>query len=150
MSHVVSSAVIITDLACLKAAVKKMKGLHWREGQKTFKWYGRWVNDYDAADSAYKLGIDPKDYGKCEHAIAVDGSNYEIGLMKRKDGKGYSIVWDFYGTGRHINAVVGDGAEKLLVEYQKEFISRFANTEGLNVTMEETSEEITMELELGV
>ena len=149
MSHIVSSKVVIADLACLKQAIQKFQALRWID-KKTYSWYGTFMNDYHGDDAAYKDGVDPKDYGKCEAALHVDGSDYEIGIMKRKDGKGYAIVWDFYGTGREINKVVGDGAEKLLVEYQKEFISRFANTEGLNLTMEETGEEITMELELGV
>lgn len=153
MSHVRTSPVCIQPdpfaIACLKAAVGKIKGLHWKENQKTFKWYGSWVNDYDQADAAYKLGIDTKDYGKCEHAISVDGSGYEIGLMKRKDGKGYSIVWDFFGTGRHIEEVIGKGAEKLLVAFDKEYVTRFANMENMNLTWnEETKDEALFEMEV--
>lgn len=98
------------------------------EGKKKYAWFGKWVGDYSKEDAAYKLGIDPEDYGKCEHAIRVEGSSYEIGVMKRKDGNGYSLVWDFFATGRNINKVIGDGAEKLMTEYSREFINQFANT----------------------
>lgn len=148
MSHVVSSAVIVTDLVALKAAVSKIKGLHWQENQHTYNWYGKWVGDYNQADAAFKLGIKPEDYGKCEHAIKVDGSDYEIGVMKRTDGTGYAITWDFWGTGRRINEVIGDGAEKLMVAYQQAFIQQFAQHEGMNMTTSENADEITVELEL--
>ena len=149
MSHVVASGVIITDIDCLRAAVAKVMGLHWKENQKTWKWYGKWVNDYSAADAAYKLGIDTKDYGKCEHAISVNGSGYEIGIMKRKDGKGYSLVFDFFGVnGRNIQKVVGDGCEKLMVEYQREYVTRFANLENMNINWEESKGEVLFEMEV--
>lgn len=147
MSHVVTSPVIITSLACLKRAVASFGKLHWCEGQKTHRWYGRWVKDYHMDDAAYKLGIDPKTYGKCEHAIRVDGSNYDIGVVKRKDGKGYSLVWDFFGTGRQINEVIGDGAEHLLVAYQKEYLQQFAEEQGLTFSMEVSGEEMNIEME---
>jgi len=149
MSHVVASGVIITDIDCLKAAVAKVMGLHWKENQKTWKWYGKWVNDYSAADAAYKLGIETKDYGKCEHAIKVDGSSYEIGVMKRKDGKGYSLVFDFFGgNGHRIQDVVGTGCEKLMVEYQREYVTKFANLENMNMNWEETKDEVLFEMEV--
>lgn len=149
MSHVVASGVIITDIDCLKAAVARVPGLHWKENQKTWAWYGKWVGDYDAADAAYKLGIDTKDYGKCEHAIKVDGSNYEIGVMKRKDGKGYSLVFDFFGSnGKKIQQMVGDGCEKLMVEYQRAYVTRFANLENMNMTWKETKDEVLFEMEV--
>lgn len=138
----------ITDLEALKQAVLKIKGLCWKEGQQTYKWYGRFVNDYHGGDAAYKNGIDPKKYGTCDHAITVEGSGYEIGIMKRTDGKGWSPVWDFFGTGRKINEVVGDGAEKLMVEYQREYVTRFANLENMNINWEETKGEALFEIEV--
>ncbi len=45
--------------------------------------------------SAYKLGIDPQEYGTSDHAIRVAGVHYEIGVVKRTDGKGWSLVWEF-------------------------------------------------------
>jgi hypothetical protein len=147
LSHVVCSPVIITDLDCLWEALKafpKIKVLH----QDTYHWYGSWVKDYHQPDAAYKNGIDPKDYGKCAFALHMEGVTYEAGVCKRRDGKGYSIVWDFYSDGRTLSTYLGKGAEKLMVEYQKQFIKKHAHAEGLTFTMEENADEVTIEMEL--
>lgn len=140
MSHVVAGTLVFTDLECLKRALKKFPKLHWMEGQKKYAWYGKWVNDYSQADAAYKNGIDTEDYGKCEHAIRMDGAQYEIGVCKRKDGSGYSLVWDFYGSGKNISNYVGDGAEKLMVEYSQEYASEFSQNNGFMINKEEDEE----------
>lgn len=117
MSHVVSFAIEITDIDAAKKACAEL-GLVFKEGQKSYKWYGRWVNDYDAADAAYKFGIDPKDYGKCDHAIQVPGSNYEIGLIRNPATGGYKVIFDFYGqNGKIIQAAIGQNGEKLIQYY---------------------------------
>lgn len=140
MSHVEASKAKPTDLDILREATALFPQLHWKENQKTYEWYRQWMNDYHGEHAAYKQGIDPKDYGKCEHAISVDGSAYEIGVCKRKDGQGYSLVWDFYGTGRNINKVIGDGAEKLMVEYQRLLCAKYATMAGC-VTVETQDDE---------
>jgi hypothetical protein len=101
MSHVTTIDLHITDLDSLAKACERL-GLELVTGQKTFKWYGQWVGDYRGQDAAFNQGIDTKDYGKCEHAIRVKGNKqaYEIGLVKRTDGKaGYRLVWDHYAGG---------------------------------------------------
>jgi hypothetical protein len=146
MSHVVSAQVICTDLDCLRAAVAKFPKLRWMEGKKTYNWYGSWVNDYSRDDAAYKNGIDTSDYGKCEHAIKMDGVEYEIGVMKRKDGAGYSLVWDFFSDGARISEYVGKGAENLMTEYSREFVNQFAAAEGYMMNTSEDETYITMEM----
>ena len=149
MSHVVSpSAVIITDLECFWEALKAFPKLKARKDQRTYHWYGRWMRDYNSGDAAYKNGIDPKDYGKCEHALHMDGVTYEAGICKRKDGKGYSVVWDFYSDGKCISDYIGEGAEKLMVEYQKCFMRKHATTEGLTFEVSETEDEMLIEMEV--
>jgi hypothetical protein len=140
MSHVVSSAVVITDLECLKVALKKFPQLRWREGQTNHAWYGSWQDDYSQQDAAYKNGIPPKDYGKCEHAIHMDGVDYEIGVVKRRDGEGYSLVWDFFGSGKKISKCIGDSAEKLMIEYQSHYIRQFADANGMMLDQSTDSE----------
>lgn len=89
-----------------------------KPGQKTHAWFGRWVNDYAKEDAAYKLGIKPEDYGKCEHAISVPGSSYEIGLYNNPKGEGYIPVFDFFGTGQEISRQLGgNDAPKLRQHY---------------------------------
>jgi len=117
MSHVISVNVVIADLAALERACKEL-GLQFLKNQKTHRWYGRWVNDYNRADAAYiQSGIKPEDYGKCEHAIGVPGSGYDIGVYKNPKGTGYVLAFDNYGTGKFIVNRLGSGLEKLKQSY---------------------------------
>ena len=121
MSHVAKIDVVIKDLEALQAACEAL-GLEFVQGQKTFKWYGRWVNDYSAEDAAYHSGIKPEDYGKCEHAIRIPGNSsaYEIGVVRNPNGEGYSLVYDFYNGGFGMSDKVGGKkCEKLVGEYGK-------------------------------
>lgn len=76
MSHIQTIEVEIKDLQALKNACKRL-GLEWKQDQKTFKWYG----------------VNPE---KCDHAISVPGANYEIGVLKNGDRKGYTLQVDYY------------------------------------------------------
>lgn len=119
MSHVATCDLFITDLTSLAQACDEL-GLELMLGQTNYRWFGTWVKDYHGADAAYKNGIDPKDYGKCVHAIRLKGStnSYEIGLVNRADGKpGYQLIWDFYGSGRNISQAIGQGGERLKDHY---------------------------------
>ena len=148
MSHVVSSPVIITNIECLKRALAKFPKLKFIEGAKTYEWWGRWENDYAKEDAAYKLGIDPSQYGKCEHKLHMDGVEYEIGICKRKDGQGWSPVWDFVSDGYKLSAYIGDGAEKLMSEYSRQFVLMHAEQEGLSCSQQETEDSIVLEMEV--
>lgn len=75
MSHIQTIEVNITDLQALKNTCKKL-GLEFKQGQNSFKWY---------------RGTD-----KCDHAISVPGANYEIGVLKNGDRKGYTLQVDYY------------------------------------------------------
>lgn len=148
MSHVVSSEVVCTDLEILKRAVATFPELEWREGQKKYTWYGAWVQDYHKDDAAYKRGIDPKDYGKCESAIHMDGVHYEIGVCKRNDGAGYSLVWDFVGDGRKLSECIGKNAEKLMSKYSEMYCEQYALNAGYIPHTTEDDEFIRVEMEL--
>jgi hypothetical protein len=76
MSHIQTIEVEITDLQALKSACKRL-GLEWKQDQKTFKWY--------------QPRPEP-----CDHAISVPGANYEIGVLKNGDRKGYTLQVDYY------------------------------------------------------
>lgn len=99
-------------------------------GQKTFKWVGEWYNDYHAQDAAYKAGIDPKDYGKCEHVIRFkrdmhqdevwaahpDRAPNEIGLVRLPNGM-LAPVFDFYGNrGGDLKRIMGGPAAPKLTQ----------------------------------
>jgi len=86
MSHVTVIEFEIRDLECLRQACTEL-GLEFREGQKTFRWFGVHVGDYKVPD-----GFAVQDMGKCDHAIGLPGNGpskkaYEIGVVRRRDGK---------------------------------------------------------------
>lgn len=119
MSHVATIDIEIKDLAALQAACTEI-GMEFHEGQKEFKWYGRWVGDYNGRDAAFNSGIDPKDYGKCTHALSVPGNKnaYEIGVIAQKDGS-FKLAWDFFAGGYGLQKVVGEKCGKLVQSYAK-------------------------------
>ena len=75
------------DVKALKQMCKDM-GWEWREGQRTFNWYGTHVGDYPIPQ-----GFTKADMGRCEHAIHIPGASYELGYSKGK------LLWDFYSPG---------------------------------------------------
>lgn len=105
-------------------------------GKKTYKWYGRWVNDYNNADAAYKQGLNTDEYGKCEHVIKAKGQQggYEIGLVKNPNGAGLVPVLDFYGPGAALRDLVGDKGQHLGTAYNKAAIKQQAKLEGYTLT----------------
>jgi len=126
MSHVETIELQVKDLEALKAACKE-NGWTFLEGQKTFKWYGRWVNDFHGETAAYKHGIKPEDYGKCDHAISVPGASYEIGLVKK--GSAYQVVFDAWGGGG-LPKKIGSGAEKLKQSYALAVVQKQCKRKG--------------------
>ena len=117
MSHVVAIDLVIKSIEALKRTCKELN-LTFKEGQKTYRWYNNWVNDYHAADAAYQKGIKPEDYGKCEHAVEVPGSNYDIGIVTNPKGEGYIPIFDFWGTGGQVvNSLGGKDLPKLRQVY---------------------------------
>jgi hypothetical protein len=55
------------------------------------------VNDYHGQDAAYHHGINPDNYGSCDHAVRVPGADYEVGVVPTPDG--YKFVWDSWESG---------------------------------------------------
>lgn len=134
MSHVSCIDVVIKDLDSLQSTAKEL-GLEFIENQKTYMWFGKWVKDYHSADAAYKHGIDPNNYGKCEHVLKIKGDNtaYEIGVVKKADGT-YSLIWDFWGPqGDKLRKIIGNKGEKLLQGYSKEVAVKQLAKKGFKV-----------------
>lgn len=100
----------ITDIEALSAACQEL-GLQLNLGQKNWRWYGKWMNDYHGDAAGYKHGVKPEEYGKCaDHVITIPGNNrcYEIGVIKRRDGQpGYMLLYDFYSGGYGMSEKVG-------------------------------------------
>lgn len=142
--HMVKVKCRVKNLEALRRACNKL-GWALKENQKTFKWYGKWVNDYHDEDAAYKQGINTEDYGKCEHAIQVPGAEkgYEIGILA--DG---SITYDFYDKGL-MEAVGGKEAPKLAQVYQTEATKLKAESLGYEWS-EEILQDGTVKVEVEV
>lgn len=132
MSHVVSIKTELRDLEAVKAACKEL-GLTFHEGQKTIRWYGRWMNDYDGEDAAFKLGIKPEQYGNCDHAIELPGCRYDIGLLRNPATGGYKLYFDYFGEGQKIQAALGDNGQKLLQYYAANKATAEARKKGYTV-----------------
>lgn len=144
MSHVADVELQITDLEALDAACQRL-GLDLRRGQRTHAWWGRFLNDWsDASRAAVHKGRDPKTFGKCDHAIGVKGAtprnggggNWEIGLVKRADGKGYDAVYDAYAGGGGLEKVAGKDLRQLKQEYGAEVAMRKLKAQRYNVRRE--------------
>lgn len=136
MSHVATIEIEVKDLDALAEAAKAC-GLVLNRGQKTYRWYGRWVNDYSAADAAYRHDIKPEDYGKCEHAISVPGNAkaYEIGVVRKANGS-FGLVWDFFAGGHGLMekcSIDGKAAGKLVQEYSTAVAVKKAKQQGFAV-----------------
>ncbi len=111
MSHVAAIDLFVTDLDALERACKQL-GLVLKRGQKTYTWYGVWMDDFNEERAAAMKAYDPKEFGKCAHAIQREGhrpGDYEIGLVKNPNGDGWSTVFDDYGSGHYFAAKLGGG-----------------------------------------
>lgn len=108
MSHIDIIKCEVTDLTDLAAAVQRLGG-ELILGQKTYRWYGRFMGDYPLPE-----GLTQKDLGKCTHAIRFQNATYEVGVLE-KDGK-YQLLWDFWEDGG-LEKVIGPAAWKLEQSY---------------------------------
>lgn len=134
MSHVanIMTKGIAFDLDIIKELCIR-QGWQFMEGQKTFRWYGRFMGDAPVAE-----GMSVKDYGKCNHAIRIPGCNYEIGLRQTYDGK-WNVVADFWRSGG-LSKFLGDQGEIFSQLYNMTNDIMWAESKGY--TWEEVESEI--------
>lgn len=114
MSHVVKVELLVKDLDALAVAANKC-GCELVRNQKTYKWYGRFMGDYQMPE-----GMTENDLGKCDHAIRVKGAashTYEVGVIKNKNSEGYSLFYDFFQGGYGLEEKVGKQMGLLKQEY---------------------------------
>jgi hypothetical protein len=137
MSHVAALAKFVKDLDAIDDWCKTTNGnCTLVRGQKTYGWWGRSVGDYPLPK-----GMKKEDLGKCDHAIKVKGTTWEIGLCKvgmvknevtgiMEDG-GYRLAYDFYGSsGRPLQEAIGKDGEKFLQGYGIALAHRTAAQQG--------------------
>ena len=142
MSHVTAGLTEVSDLAVLKSVALAM-GFTWKD-QKTYRFYGEFLDDWGNANehlTARARGIDPSEYGKCDACLSLPGCGYDIGITKNKDGETWRLVWDTWSShGLMLSSKVGDNAEKIMTEYNREVCRRHAEVQGMTY-MEETNQD---------
>ena len=142
MSHVVDMQCEVKDLDCLAKAAKRI-GLELVKDQKHYKWYGESVGDYPLP-----AGFTEADLGNCDHALRIPGDHdaYEIGVVKRKDGRpGFTLIWDFFAQEKTLIPRVGQDGGLLKQAYAREVARKQLIREGYRVT-ETTDEQGTVHL----
>lgn len=131
MSHVADVEIKVRDLDALESAVKRLGG-ELKRGQKTHRWYGRFMNDWRDERAAVNRR-DPKTFGKCDHAIVFPTAGYDIGLVQNEDGT-YDAVYDNWGPGQELERICGAGLPKLKDEYAAAVTTRVMARKGFRVT----------------
>lgn len=141
MSHIASVKLQIRDLQALVRACKDL-GLEFKEGQQTFRWYGRWLNDYNSPEAAVSNGFDPKKFGQCQHAIGIAGNEgaYEVGVVENPNGPGYVLLYDNWQQGRGLEAKIGAGAGLLKQAYATQVARQEVARLGYRVRQQTTSD----------
>jgi len=148
MSHVVESKQVpILDLTAAEAAFKRIGGTMHR-GQKTYKWYGRWVGD-TAAPPGYATHQEFLDsLGKCSHAVSFPGAGYEVGIVEQPDGS-HKLQWDYYGPGGLMRFMGDKEAGKFQQAYALECAKREIGN-SLDLTVGDETELADGEIELEI
>jgi hypothetical protein len=117
LSHISKIELEINSLEDLKAACLRL-GFTFKENQKTYAWYGRFVGD-----SPLPEGINQEDLGQCDHVIQVPECSYEVGVVKK--GLKYILLWDSWYRGG-LEQKIGKEAGILKQTYTIERIKREA------------------------
>lgn len=131
MSHITSIAIEIRDLDALEAAARELNATLVRN-QRTYTWYGKSVGDYPLPE-----GFTADMLGKCEHAIKLPGTNYEIGVTRHlTKPSAYTLLYDFWGyggsfhDGHKLKNHFGEGLCRLVQLYGVHAATRTARARG--------------------
>jgi hypothetical protein len=139
MSHVSDIELQIQSLDELKQACMEL-GLTFKENQKTYAWYGRWIGD-----APLPPGMKVEDLGKCDHAIKVPGCEYEIGIIGKCGD--YRLLWDYWHSGG-LEKALGKKAGKFKQAYASVRIRRQARLKGCQVGQSRTKTGLRLVLSL--
>jgi hypothetical protein len=144
MSHIATVKVEINDLQSLKDACKA-KGWTFKEGQKTYRWYGRWMNDTPMPEGWTHENL--KTLGTCDHAISIPGASYEVGVRAKADGT-FEIVWDFWSQGGLVEKLGGKSAPVLSQAYTVARAKNEAYRNGYAVESEDVLQDGSVRLRI--
>lgn len=118
MSHITDVKLKVRDLDSLEEAVELLGGELIRD-KKTHNWFGRFLGDSaEGRRAAAERGAET--FGKCDHAIRIKGASadaYEIGVVKAKDGDGFDLIYDSWGSGQELVRKFGGNLDRIRHEY---------------------------------
>jgi hypothetical protein len=127
MSHLTRIELELQDLQVLKSACKRLN-LEFRQDQKEFVWFARRRTS-------------------CEAVIKVPGANYEIGIIRNQDRKGYNLQTDFYD--KNIGRAIGPNGGLLKQAYAIEKGKLEARKKGYQVFEQQTQNGIQLRIRIG-
>jgi hypothetical protein len=141
MSHVTNIDIEISNLNALESAIQEMGGTFLRD-KKNYTWYGRHVGDYPLPP-----GFTKEMLGKCEHAIGLGGTDYQIGVVRNPaKPKTYTLLYDFWGPGEKLRSHFGDGLTKLKQMYGVHTATAAAKAKGYYVTRKQVGDTIKLQI----
>ena len=137
MSHISKIELVINDLQCLKMACNRM-GLEFRENQKSYRWYGKWIGN-----EPIPQGLIP---GECDHAIHVPNAQYEVGIICQ-EANNYSLHADMY-FGGGLEPIIGKDAGLLKQAYGIERVYKESRQKRMRIQEIPTETGIRLTLSL--
>lgn len=153
MSHITDVKFRARDLDAIEVA-GEARGFVLMRGQTEHAWYGRMVGDSaEGRQVARERGV--KNLGKCDHVLRLKdhraGLDYEIGLVKAKDGDGYDLLYDSWGPGqRLVEAAGGPNLQGLRQEYTAAVLTRKAKAvlarQGFKVERQQVGSRIRLRM----
>jgi hypothetical protein len=126
MSHISDTKAHIKDLDALDRASDK-RGLALARNVRKFKYYAN-------------------QEGFCDHVIRSKthvAGDFEIGVVPRLEGDGWTLSYDNYGQGRKLDQLAGAGLNGLKQEYATEVIMAGAKEELVRKGWEVDTEQLS-------
>lgn len=132
MSHLTDIKTLIRfdELNSLESCLDRL-GLELVRNVPRYKWYGTHVGDYPLPE-----GFTKDELGMCEHVIRIKPKlgetedeqkarekAYEIGVVRRKDGQGYTLMFDFWMGGYGIEALAGKNCCKIMQAFGEDIVT---------------------------
>jgi len=112
MSHISKISLQVRNLRALAAAAKQFGGELVLDQQQF---------EYFAGSK-----------GKCNHAIRVPGTKYEVGIVKQADGS-FELQCDFWASGG-LGRMFGNRGEKLKQAYATQLAKQYWTAKGYRIT----------------
>jgi len=117
MPELIPITLLVRDLEALRAVCRR-RGWEFREGQRHYRWFGRWLGDQPLPP-----GVAAAELGHCVHAVGFPGCAYEMGLLRRGDH--WLPVWDDTPEGG-LAALLGPDGGRFWQAYVTEVVRRAA------------------------